>query len=268
MRITKIRTHRFSPAEIEKLDIVLDLLSQAVNSAEFNRTIQEHEQFETGDRLSNEEIFNFIMSGNEADTNEGVDNEADLNLTLDLRNSTDAIGYTKQERIFTFQNFFHQLQPTKLAGHYAHEYCHTLGFADPSDLSDISKNVPYEVGRIVEEISIRNHRTFIIVDENLSDNQRVAAMDNFRNATIITGETDTPAVPATAIRISSTAKVKAQKPTPVKKAAGKKAVPKKKRKPVSKRKKTVVKKKKTAKKISKKKVVKKKQARKRAPRKK
>jgi hypothetical protein len=240
MRITKVKTHRYSAAEIEKLDIALDLFSQSVNSVEFKHTIEQHEQFDTQEQYRNDEIYNIIMNGDEADTPEGIDHEADLNLTLDFRNSTDAIGYTKHERIFTFQNFFQQLQPTKLAGHYAHEYCHTLGFADPSDLSDLSKNVPYEVGRIIEEIAIRNHRIFIADEENLTDNERVAAMDTFRNATIVTGTEDE----TTAIRtaIPSLAKVRTQKPMTAKKAAIKKAVVIPKKKAVAVKKKKITKK--------------------------
>lgn len=244
MRITKVKTHRYSPAEIEKLDIALELFGNAVNSVEFQQEIELHQPFDTKDNYSNEEIYNKIMSGDEKDTNGGIDHEADLNLTLDFRTSTDAIGYTKFERIFTFQNFFDQLEPTKLAGHYAHEYCHTLGFADPSDLSDISQNVPYEVGRIIEEISINNHRTFITEDVELTDTEKAMkrARRTFRNATIVTADAD-DTMPVT--RIPAHAKIKTRKAatkkktgTPKRKAAPKNKTAKKKvaKKKVAKRK--------------------------------
>ncbi|MFY7840422.1 MAG: hypothetical protein ACOVP7_09100 [Lacibacter sp.] len=220
MRITKVRTHRYSSADIEKLDIALELLSNAINSVEFQHNIEEHELFDTSDGYSNKDIYNIIMSGDEADTGGGIDHEADLNLTLDLRTSTDAIGYTKHERIFTFQNFFEQLEPTKLAGHYAHEYCHTLGFADPSDLSDLSRNVPYEVGRIIEEISISNRRTFIMDESELTDSEKT--LTHVRKTARRSGIVHTDST--TAARKTSRAKTKGKKAAAKKKAVVKKKV--------------------------------------------
>ena len=224
MRITKVRTHRYSPAEIEKLDIALEFFSNAINSVEFQRNIEQHEPFDTVENYSNAEIYNIIMSGNEADTNGGIDHEADLNLTLDLRTSTDAIGYTKQERIFTFQNFFEQLEPTKLAGHYAHEYCHTLGFADPSNLDELERNVPYEVGRIIEEIAISNQRTFIVDEAELTDSEKTLkrVRKTARRSGIVSAEA------ATATRKTGAAKAKTKKSTSKKTVVKKKTVAKKK----------------------------------------
>lgn len=189
MRITRVHADSYSSNELEKLDIALELFSHAVNSVQFQRTIEQHIPFDTGSNLSNQQIYGIIMSGDEAFTNEGVDFEADLDLTMDFRTSTDMIGFTIDERIFTFRNFFHQLLPTKLAGHYAHEYCHTLGFADPGDLRVLSGNVPYEVGRIIEELSISNHRLFITTNLNVNNDQDLQRMNNFRNATVIDSET-------------------------------------------------------------------------------
>ncbi len=224
MRITKVRTHRYSPAEIEKLDIALELFSNAINSVEFQRNIEQHEPFDTVENYSNAEIYNIIMSGDEADTNGGIDHEADLHLTLDLRTSTDAIGYTKQERIFTFQNFFDQLEPTKLAGHYAHEYCHTLGFADPSNLDELERNVPYEVGRIIEEIAISNQRTFIVDEAELTDSEKTLkrVRKTARRSGIVSAEA------TTATRKTGAAKAKTKKSTSKKTVVKKKTVAKKK----------------------------------------
>lgn len=226
MRITKVKTHRYSTTDIEKLDVALELLSNAINSVEFQRNIEQHAPFDTVEHYSNAEIYNIIMSGDEADTNGGIDHEADLNLTLDLRTSTDAIGYTKHERIFTFQNFFEQLEPTKLAGHYAHEYCHTLGFADPSNLDELERNVPYEVGRIIEEIAISNQRTFIIDEVELTDSEKTLkrVRKTSRRSTIVPAAETT-----TTVRKTSNTKIKTKK-AGAKPAVKKKAIPKKKAK--------------------------------------
>lgn len=226
MRITKVKTHRYSTIDIEKLDVALELLSNAINSVEFQRNIEQHAAFDTVENYSNAEIYNIIMSGDEADTNGGIDHEADLNLTLDLRTSTDAIGYTKHERIFTFQNFFEQLEPTKLAGHYAHEYCHTLGFADPSNLDELERNVPYEVGRIIEEIAISNQRTFIVDEAELTDSEKtLKRVHKTARRSSIVPATET----ITTVRKTDSTKIKTKK-AGAKPAAKKKALPKKKAK--------------------------------------
>lgn len=226
MRITKVKTHRYSRTDIEKLDVALELLSNAINSVEFKHNIEQHEPFDTVEHYSNVEIYNIIMSGDEADTNGGIDHEADLNLTLDLRISTDAIGYTKHERIFTFQNFFEQLEPTKLAGHYAHEYCHTLGFADPSNLDELERNVPYEVGRIIEEIAISNQRTFIVEEAELTDSEKTLkrVRKTARRSTIVPAAATT-----TTVRKTGSTNIKTKK-AGAKPAVKKKALPKKKAK--------------------------------------
>ncbi len=226
MRITRIKTHRFSPAEIDKLDIALELFSHAVNSVHFKKSIEEHSPFDTVDNLTNNEIYTIIMNGDEVGGGRDIDEEADLNITMDLRNSTDAIGYTKDERIFTFQNFFQQLEPTKLAGHYAHEYCHTLGFADPSNLDELERNVPYEVGRIIEELAISNQRTFIPDEEGLTDSEKT--MRRVRKTARRSKIVPVTAKEKTATRKTGTAKAKAKKGTAKKTVVKKKAVVKKK----------------------------------------
>lgn len=226
MRITRIKTHRFSPAEIDKLDIALELFSHAVNSVHFKKSIEEHSPFDTVDNLTNNEIYTIMMNGDEVGGGRDIDEEADLNITMDLRNSTDAIGYTKDERIFTFQNFFQQLEPTKLAGHYAHEYCHTLGFADPSNLDELERNVPYEVGRIIEELAISNQRTFIPDEEGLTDSEKT--MRRVRKTARRSKIVPVTVKEKTATRKTGTAKAKSKKATAKKTVVKKKAVVKKK----------------------------------------
>ncbi|RXK58895.1 hypothetical protein ESA94_16030 [Lacibacter luteus] len=229
MRITKVKTRRYTATDIEKLDISLELFSEAVNSVEFKQRVEDHPKFDTVEQYSSKEVYSIIMNGDEADTNGGIDHEADLDLTLDLQTSSDAIGYTQQNRIFTFLNFFRQLEPTKLAGHFAHEYCHTLGFADPSDLSDTARNVPYEVGRIIEEISINNQRTFITDDTGLTDTEKTArrVRRTARNSRIVSADAEETTTRVPVIK-TKRKKAAARKPAVKKKAvAKKKPAPKK-----------------------------------------
>jgi hypothetical protein len=85
--------------------------------------------------------------------NSTPNNQADLDLEVDPQYSTDAVGYTIETAIYSYENMFDAHTSVFLAGRYAHEYCHTLGFRDPDSLMDTSRNVPDEIGRIVSELA-------------------------------------------------------------------------------------------------------------------
>ena len=152
--IKSVRTQYYSEENLVKLRESLDHLRLAINSVQFRARIFSHTPFNTPQRYNNRQIYEIIMSGKEIRTE--IDNEADLDLTLDSRHSSDIIGYTRDTKIFTFRNMFDSLSPWHLAGHYAHEYCHTLNFYDPADFNEIESNVPYEVGRIIASGMMEN----------------------------------------------------------------------------------------------------------------
>lgn len=152
MQIRIISIRQYAPVHNNRLRESLSHFLHSVNSAEFQDLILQHRPFITDDQLTNLQIYDRIMAGREVGTPRN--NIADLDLTLDYRHSTDRVGYTRNRSIFTYRNIFESSTPVFLAGHYAHEYCHTLGgFPDPDDLSDTSRNVPYEVGRIISLIA-------------------------------------------------------------------------------------------------------------------
>jgi hypothetical protein len=158
MRVKLIIADNYRSNQLSTLETALQHFSNAVNSNNFYNSIKNHPGFDS--RLTNIEIYEVIMRGQELDS--GADEEADLDLTMDDRHSTDKVGYTIETRIFTFRNMFNALNVFELAGHYAHEYCHTLGFKDPGDFDDITSNVPYEVGRLITEISDGFRPRFIL----------------------------------------------------------------------------------------------------------
>lgn len=150
IRVTRARHYRTN--DLPHLQEALNQFHAAVNSIQFQHSIiHEHTPFKTLKHLSNEDIYNIIMGGREMGTE--VDFVADLNLCIDENFSNVANGYMLDGVIYTFRNRFNVLTPSQLAGHYAHEYCHLLGFADPHSMKDIQQNVPYEVGRIIQEIA-------------------------------------------------------------------------------------------------------------------
>lgn len=136
-----------------KLQMSLTRLQAVFNSVQFRDAIINHAPFDSIFNLSNAAIYQKIMQG--AEYGSPPDNEADLRLFLDYRIRNKSVGYVKNGIIYTFVNQFRNLSYDALAGHYGHEYCHLLGFIDPDILNDETraKNVPYEVGRIVGELS-------------------------------------------------------------------------------------------------------------------
>jgi len=140
-----------------KLGNSLKLLKYTISSSYFRKEIEKHDPFQTVSQLSNDAIYQLITGGKELGTT--TDHELDLHLNLDLNNSAEHIGYTTlvDRKIWTYVNAFDRLNEIALAGHYAHEYCHLLGFKDPLQLSDeqIAVNVPYRIQHIVENLALK-----------------------------------------------------------------------------------------------------------------
>ncbi len=159
MLISLIRAKYFRDEEKRKLDLVLDAMGAAINSVSFRDFILTHEKFDTANNLSNREIYDTILTGNE-DNGEGNDEEADLDLVMIGQFNEDIIGYTRQGRIYIYRNKFTEKSISELAGFYAHEYCHLLNFDDPTTTGP-AYNVPYEVGSIVMQLATEAERVFI-----------------------------------------------------------------------------------------------------------
>lgn len=185
MNIRRIRARNYRPAEIQRLDLALDLLGAAINSMDFHREIVQHAPFDTPRQLSNAAIYALLMEGDEINGSEGPDFEADLDLFMDGSTSTNAVGYTLDGIIYTHRNMFQQLRASSLAGHYAHEYCHTLGFSDPRERGQLPFNVPYEVGRLVEYLAGRHDRTYISTSLTAGDITDADQLVAFKKTTVI-----------------------------------------------------------------------------------
>lgn len=159
MKISLIRAKYFKDKEKQKLDLVLDAMGAALNSVQFREFILTHERFDTADHLTNRQVYDLIMTGNEGN-GQGNDEEADLDLVMNGQSSQDIIGYTQQSRIYIYRNKFQEKSISELAGFYAHEYCHLLDFDDPTTTGP-AYNVPYEVGSIVMHLTTETERVFI-----------------------------------------------------------------------------------------------------------
>jgi hypothetical protein len=191
MKLRVVRANNYSTEEMKRLNRILDLFISSVNSVDFRDRIINHGGFLTDDNLTNDDVYKKIMDGNELPANAGPDEEADLDLCLDFRiSTTNEVGFTKTGRIFTFRNKFHGLTVPELAGHYAHEYCHTLGFADPAADADKPRNVPYQVGDIIEAISRDSvNRTFVTSTLPINETEEGAVLDHFSSTVVVPEQT-------------------------------------------------------------------------------
>lgn len=151
-QIKVVNITNYTQDQFPKLKEALSHFQHCINSDEFEDAIVNHPGFDTIDGFSNQQVYDIIMAGQEL--NSHPNRQADLDLVLELKISNDAVGYTIDTTIHTFESMFEAQSSAFLAGHYAHEYCHTLGFKDPDSLVDTSDNVPYEVGRIITELAM------------------------------------------------------------------------------------------------------------------
>ncbi|MEP7141249.1 MAG: hypothetical protein ABI707_00200 [Ferruginibacter sp.] len=104
---------------------------------------------------TNQEIYNIIMNGVETPGNTG-DSIMDLYLALVNGSDGDVIGYSNPgtKEIFTYSVMFDGMKMAELANHYAHEWCHKLGFTHSFQRNRLRNNsVPYAIGNIVEKIA-------------------------------------------------------------------------------------------------------------------
>ena len=141
-----------------------ELFIQVFNSPEFKQQVTEfvwngEQIFADNDGLTNTQVYEKLLGGAELPF-PAEDNEADINLTAygKLFPLGSAIGYTdaNSSTIFTKWRFVKNSEPFELAGHYAHEYCHCIGFGHDYEETDQRPfSVPYAIGDIVCDIAAK-----------------------------------------------------------------------------------------------------------------
>ena len=136
------------------------ILEYTVNSIEFKDSVYGHVydrqiQFADNQGLSNKQIYDVIMSGQET-LNPVLDYEWNIDLILYSKRFTKTIGYTYPNVTWVKSNlrFVRSMSIAKLAGHIAHEHCHKLGFGHDFKLTKKRPySVPYAIGTIVEALA-------------------------------------------------------------------------------------------------------------------
>ena len=107
--------------------------------------------------LTNPQVFNKLISGPEI-ANTGLSYHAHINLRVygKILPFLYPILFTSPDNnlINTKWDFIKSSTLPELAGHYAHEYCHCLGFEHDFDETDRRAfSVPYSIGNIVTMLS-------------------------------------------------------------------------------------------------------------------
>ena len=148
----------FGQEDEEKMRDALERLEIVINSVEFKQKVIDHvwrgeRTFNDNDGLTNEEIYEKLMSGKE-DLLPELDQEIDLDMTLYYRNNS-TVGYTYPDTIKIWVNdkFFSGYSLGQVAANAIHEWTHKIGFThDFRNNADRPYSVPYAVGSIVREM--------------------------------------------------------------------------------------------------------------------
>jgi len=166
----------FTEAESIKIDQAVRHMAMAIGSNEFkewclnfsweqtvctgfwwNRICRKivNKNFNWNENLTNEEIYNRIISGSEV-LNPGNDNTANIVLRIDRRRSRGVIGYTYPNTVTQWvYSWFLNSSYKEVAGNAAHEWTHKLGFDHAFRYSwDRQFTVPYAIGNFVSNFKI------------------------------------------------------------------------------------------------------------------
>jgi len=101
-------------------------------------------------------VYQMIMYAKEEIGNINIE-EVNLYLTLEPGGTRSTIGFglPTDEWIHTYQAFFDDATESELAGHFAHEWCHKIGFEHAMYAwqdKNRDSSVPYAIGKLVESL--------------------------------------------------------------------------------------------------------------------
>ncbi len=161
----------FDAKEKSKLLSAIALLEKVVNSEEFrarvlNYTYNGNKTFVDNNGMSNELIYNLIMSGKEV-LKPTEDHELNINITIYSSFwNRNVIGYTYPNTLQTWINrrYYKNYTPADICANIAHEYLHKASFNHSFAWTPSREfSVPYAIGYIVGELARRNTLTPIQV---------------------------------------------------------------------------------------------------------
>lgn len=154
----------FRDSDKEKVYKAVEILETVINSKEFkdrvlNFTFKGEKQFHRNNGLSNKEIYENLMTGEEVlmPNSVGIMN-FDLTLYRSKNPWSKVKGYTKPDtmRIWMNTKFFRRTSWTSIdvAGNMAHEWVHKMGYGHAYKHNpDRPYTVPYAIGYLVGDIA-------------------------------------------------------------------------------------------------------------------
>jgi hypothetical protein len=168
-KINLIESKGYEDERLETLQKALQLLEAVLNSEEFKERIL---NFTTDGRKTfyfrktffgkwidqpstNQQVYNMIMTAKE-EVGDRANGTIDLYLELVNGANGDVIGYgnPSSSQIYTYSIMFDDMSLPDLAQHYAHEWCHKIGFEHAFHRSrNRSNSVPYGIGNIIDRLS-------------------------------------------------------------------------------------------------------------------
>ncbi len=150
----------FDAKSMEKVEQAFDVMEKVVNTEEFKSRVlnfvntQGKTEFASNKGLTNEQVYARFMDGRE-DLQQDTPGEMNFFLKLYHKRYSKVIGWTNADinTININWKFFKGFKPSDVAGNFAHEWTHKIGFGHKSAAEHDS--APYAIGYIVREMSER-----------------------------------------------------------------------------------------------------------------
>ena len=159
----------FNDFQYDKLMQAKELVELIINSAAFkdrilNFTHDGEKSFVQNNGLSNQQIYDYLMSGAEMyPVQTAADHMMDFDLALykpKWYQNQNVLGYTDETTsvIHMNKNFFNQAAVNEIAMNLVHEWVHKIGFDhDFNRTARRPYSVPYAVGYIVRDLGSMFH---------------------------------------------------------------------------------------------------------------
>ncbi len=169
LEIKVIKTQNYSEIQLQKISNAVKKMEKVLNSKVFKYQVLAFEiqgkigfsykknWFSSFEKYTNYHVYHFIMN-----PKEGIAEEETNSIELFLSLDSGDVGKTKEKSlpveqwIHTDLMFFESATESELAGHFAHEWCHKLGFYHSRyKWQDLNRDysVPYAIGNLVETLS-------------------------------------------------------------------------------------------------------------------
>jgi hypothetical protein len=160
----RVYTRNFLDSDKKKLYNAIQILEEVMNSQDLKSLILNYKykgksQFHRNKGLSNQQIYNHLMTGAE-DLRPFNDNTMDFDLTMyrSWNPFSTVKGYTKPDtmRVWIHSKYYRTKAWTALdvASNMAHEWVHKMGFThDYYDNIDRPYSVPYAIGGLITTVA-------------------------------------------------------------------------------------------------------------------